>query len=433
MSLVRVSLSLDLTIFEQSDRTAYTPLVDVKHGTVDDLRNFAVVVVSARVFEPRQGRESIHRLALLRLTSIRRPDESSLVRLRVTDPSLDRDDDGGDTQEIPTIDVEWYEQDRTRIPNFVPRHVLLARNFSVSPLIPCESLQVVDPQFSLQVARGKITRVHNSWSLALDPDELVNPELRASHVGRPFRGGPKGNTNLELSEPEIAHAARLAEIYHERPFPAAEKVAAKPARVGRLREIKDVEPDHFCDLYAEVSNVSHKRRTSTTKKMTMSYSRARQVVKCYVPADDRSPVSLYVTDYTENAQLVDYSSTSHSSSHASSRQFPPGRQTLQVSIFDHQFEPLAHVSERGDLVGRFVRIDNLRPKLQGDDLLECTLVDDAKFPAKRYLRLLPKGGFLADPIKALLRYAPLFASFCDSRQAFLPTPFLLLRRKHARK
>jgi len=71
--------------------------------------------------------------------------------------------------------------------------------------------------------------------------------------------------------------------------------------------------------------------------------------------------------------------------------FPPGQQVLQVSLFEHQHEPLLQIAEN-QRVGHYVEIKNLRPKMNELGLMECTLVDDQKYADKRYVRLV-KGQF----------------------------------------
>lgn len=88
---------------------------------------------------------------------------------------------------------------------------------------------------------------------------------------------------------------------------------------------------------------------------------------------------LYITDYTVNGQLMHYEEDS------SVR--VAGQRVLQVSIFGAQNDPLLAFHE-DKLKGRLVSLRNIRPKLNGSDLLEATMVEDDKFPDKRDVKLL---------------------------------------------
>lgn len=127
-----------------------------------------------------------------------------------------------------------------------------------------------------------------------------------------------------------------------------------------------------------------------------------QVLKCYIPPSLSSniPISLYVTDYTSNPTLMNYDTRSTSF-------FPSGRLTLQVSIFGStQQKTLTRTNER-DLIGSFIKLDNLRPKENNSDgSLECTLVDDQRYGDKELVRVIGgKGsnGFVAKPLQELIK------------------------------
>lgn len=64
-----------------------------------------------------------------------------------------------------------------------------------------------------------------------------------------------------------------------------------------------------------------------------------------------------------------------------------GQRVLQVSIFGAQNDPLLAFHE-DKLKSRLVSLRNIRPKLNGSDLLEATMVEDDKFPDKRDVKLL---------------------------------------------
>lgn len=85
-------------------------------------------------------------------------------------------------------------------------------------------------------------------------------------------------------------------------------------------------------------------------------------------------VQLFVTDYTTNSQLYNYSDTSEVRT--------PGQITLQVSIFGNQSEPLLGLKTE-QLVGRVVFLRNVRPKTTTSDFLEATMVEDNKYPNRR--------------------------------------------------
>ena len=110
-----------------------------------------------------------------------------------------------------------------------------------------------------------------------------------------------------------------------------------------------------------------------------------------------------ITDYTSNPDLFNFDSNSVS---VLKDGFPVGQKTLQIGIFgDLQYSPFSKLSEK-ELVGNFVDFRNLRPKLCGQSggFLECTLVDDQKYPDKVYGRLiLKRDGEKYKPIEELLK------------------------------
>ncbi|GAA5902111.1 uncharacterized protein JCM6883_001301 [Sporobolomyces salmoneus] len=344
-------LNLNLRV---AKNVSYSPLADL-NKTSTSKKHFAVVIVSAQIFEPREGKKEY------------------FVRLKVTDPSLyETEEDGGG--EIPTIELDWYNSSLKEIPKFAAKDVLFQRG--------------------LYIPTGGKPKIQ--WSsrfrtpyLVLKSSELLDSTIHASHHGKPFKDS---NNTVLLSEQEIKHAAKLARFYQKMKFPEMEPLDSQAAsatsnaqasssssstlarrKPTKLREIKDIEPDKFCDIYAEI-------------------------LKCYVPSS--APVSLYVTDYTSNSLLMNYSS---SSSSVQQGIFPLGQQTLQVSLFDSQYKPLSHLTEQ-QLRGNFVKLDNLRPKLNLEgDLLECTLVDDQRFKDKKYVKLIKRDGYYPDEVKTLLQ------------------------------
>lgn len=68
-----------------------------------------------------------------------------------------------------------------------------------------------------------------------------------------------------------------------------------------------------------------------------------------------------------------------------------GQRVLQVSIFGAQNDPLLAFHE-DKLKGRLVSLRNIRPKLNGSDLLEATMVEDEKYPHNRDVTLLDGSG-----------------------------------------
>ncbi|GAA6006757.1 hypothetical protein JCM11491_003170 [Sporobolomyces phaffii] len=361
------ALMLDASEGKKSDHVAYTLLASIRDGSATGSgKHFALVVVSADVQPPRAD------------------GDPWFVLVTVTDPSLVPPTALLDASPVVT-ELQWYENNPKKIPKFEPKDVLIVRNMYVS-------------KEKQKIVRGA---QYPSPFMVLKPLELCDPDILPSLAARPFRDA----TNVELSQIELHHAVQLARFYRKRPFPNRppeshtstrgslqhpETFQAPSPKLAKLREIKDVEADCFCDIYAEI-------------------------LKCFIPVSPHEPISLYVTDYTRNPALVEYSPAS-----ALANSLLPGQLTLQVSVFGptqaRPFAPAAAAaagggfssssSERGDLVGQCVRIDNLRPKENARGWLEATIVDDQTFRDKELVKLIPNGSrafAAAKPIQELLK------------------------------
>ncbi|GAA5847121.1 hypothetical protein JCM5353_005151 [Sporobolomyces roseus] len=404
------------------DSTSYTPLQDVETGIAKGSKNFMVVIVEITKFPPREA-----------------SGDQWYVRLLVTDPTLSTEPTALSSS-IPTIELQWYENDEKKIPKFEERDIFVARSLFVSHVFYSSCL----PQFELTLTLGKVPsgriKIVRSSKFTipyrlLKPLELLDPAISPFLVSMPF----KDSSVVALSQAELDHAVQLAKFYKKRTFtisqargeegstqtrgtagsdsisqrptaaaaqtatkqpvtksstlatsqlkPHSETIATKsgsttaPRQPGRLREIRDIEPGVFCDVYGEI-------------------------LKCHVQdfkLPSLQPVNLYITDYTTNPLLMSYDETDSTSL------FPPGQQTLQISLFENQSEALEPLFERSSSgwmqvkVGDFVRVDNLRPKQNESGLLEGTVVDDRKYQEKRYLRVIRKDGYLPEEVQELLR------------------------------
>ncbi|GAA5938107.1 uncharacterized protein JCM15063_005466 [Sporobolomyces koalae] len=349
------------------DKTAYSTLAQIQEPQGSSrYQSFAMVVVHTEVCPPRNPEAGL-----------------SLARTLVTDPSLARP--YPDESPTSTVKLQWYDKDPRKIPKFEPKDILLVRRF--------------------YIPAGRSEIVRNAQTppayLVLKPPELLDPNILPSLVSRPFRHGP----HLCLSEKELLHAVQLAKFYKKRSFklddllnhpdsrtgttittklglsdlqsnttPTAEHPVASTAKLQKLRRIQDIEPNLFCDVYGEI-------------------------LKCFVPASTRDPVSLYITDYTSHRDLMNYTLDS-----ARSNSLVPGQKTLQVSIFGNQSNPFRKMSSDRQWMGHYVKLDNLRPKLNQFGLLECTLVDDYRFQEKQLVKIVRNdSGFFVKPILEIIQ------------------------------
>ncbi|GAA5982176.1 hypothetical protein JCM5350_003482 [Sporobolomyces pararoseus] len=125
--------------------------------------------------------------------------------------------------------------------------------------------------------------------------------------------------------------------------------------VGNRRElvtISQLQPDTFYDVQGEIVKVYNPHGTSR-----------------YLHEDDY--ISLYITDYTRNDQLMSYTETSS---------VPLlGQYVLQISVWGHQALPITKSYENEDsLKGKFIHCRNVRAKISGGDLLEGAMWTDEK-------------------------------------------------------
>ncbi|BGP28035.1 telomere-binding alpha subunit central domain protein [Rhodotorula toruloides] len=134
-------------------------------------------------------------------------------------------------------------------------------------------------------------------------------------------------------------------------------------KTGRqMKNIEAINPDEFCDTRGEIVKFYNPH-----------------ILNRGQPVHRNEACILYITDYTVNEQLMHYEPDS------SVR--VAGQRVLQVSIFGAQNDPLLAFHE-DKLKGRLVSLRNIRPKLNGSDLLEATMVEDEKYPEKRDVTLL---------------------------------------------
>ncbi|GAA6008967.1 hypothetical protein JCM10207_004044 [Rhodosporidiobolus poonsookiae] len=149
----------------------------------------------------------------------------------------------------------------------------------------------------------------------------------------------------------------------------------KGSRGGRQTlRIEDMNADEFCDTTGEIV------------KFYNSFSIDR-----YKTPHANEFCNLFITDYTSHPELVDYSGDSGIKVN--------GQRVLQVSIFGAQNEPLLSIPE-DKLVGRLVRLRNIRPKMAGGGFLEATMVEDFKYPDRRDVTLVKESNVAKDWLKA---------------------------------
>lgn len=157
---------------------------------------------------------------------------------------------------------------------------------------------------------------------------------------------------------------------------------AKGGRRGRPTVlIQDIVPDQFCDIYGEVSSPLSLDGNTLQADLTKSFD---QIVRYWNPHPTRQigshdPCSLFVTDWTEHPQLIDYGDDSKGGVR--------GQRVLQISVFGAQNGTLMSIPE-DKLQGRIVHLRNIRPKLNSAELLEATMVEDFKYPSKQDITLV---------------------------------------------
>ncbi|BGO96088.1 hypothetical protein NBRC10512_007198 [Rhodotorula toruloides] len=148
------------------------------------------------------------------------------------------------------------------------------------------------------------------------------------------------------------------------------KVISKALVKGKsgreMKKIEAINPDEFCDTRGEIVKFYNPH-----------------ILNRGQPVHRNEACILYITDYTINDQLMHYEPDS------SVR--VAGQRVLQVSIFGAQNDPLLAFHE-DKLKGRLVSLRNIRPKLNGSDLLEATMVEDEKYPHNRDVTLLDGSG-----------------------------------------
>jgi len=234
------------------------------------------------------------------------------VRMLVTDPTLSNRNETLDSS-TPTIELQWYENDEKKIPKFEERDIFIARSLFVSHVFYSSCLSQFGLTLTLgKVPNGRIKIVRSSKFTIpyrlLKPLELLDPAISPFLVSMPF----KDSSVVVLSQAELDHAVQLAKFYKkrtftisqargeegstqtqgvlgsasisQRPTATATQTASKqpvtksstlattplethsksiatesgsmtaPRQPGRLREIKDIEPGVFCDVYGEVND-----------------------------------------------------------------------------------------------------------------------------------------------------------------------------------
>ncbi|SCZ98298.1 BZ3500_MvSof-1268-A1-R1_Chr3-2g06280 [Microbotryum saponariae] len=164
-------------------------------------------------------------------------------------------------------------------------------------------------------------------------------------------------------------------------------ISRKPKASGRkMTKIMDMRPDVFCDTVVQILRI---------------YAYGNENLKTLGPNE---PVSIYVTDFTENDLLYDFDDQMEDGL--------PGQYVLQVSIFGCQAQPLDQLMRPGigkkPGQGRAVHLVNLRPKLNPNGYLEATIMPDRKYERKRDVILLGPGSasdpWLVDIHKRRLAY-----------------------------
>ncbi|KAK4056399.1 hypothetical protein OIO90_002542 [Microbotryomycetes sp. JL221] len=95
---------------------------------------------------------------------------------------------------------------------------------------------------------------------------------------------------------------------------------------------------------------------------------------------DQHPVSLFVTDYTSNAQMFNYDETN-----SNFKDGPWGQLVLQVSVFGAQKNALPKIGEKN----RFVLLRNLNTRLNENGFLEGKIHEDFKFKNKEDITVIP--------------------------------------------
>ncbi|BGP58519.1 hypothetical protein JCM8202v2_006188 [Rhodotorula sphaerocarpa] len=215
------------------------------------------------------------------------------------------------------------------------------------------------------------------------PEFVVLPaeDLLAGNTLTQFNASARGTA--QLTEAELEYARDLARWSRrngllENVIPKGEAGAAadggaraidakgvsaalaKGGRRGRPTVlIQDIVPDQFCDIYGEIVRYWNPHPT-------------RQI-------GSHDPCSLFVTDWTEHPQLIDYGDDSKGGVR--------GQRVLQISVFGAQNGTLMSIPE-DKLQGRIVHLRNIRPKLNSAELLEATMVEDFKYPSKQDITLV---------------------------------------------
>lgn len=124
-------------------------------------------------------------------------------------------------------------------------------------------------------------------------------------------------------------------------------------------KIEDIRFDVFSDLVVEVNEVLPRPLFTTLSLTTIRL----QVLKYF---DKSNPPSLYVTDWTSNPLLLEWTTSMNTSPG------PRGRYILQISLFDD----LAQGEAEGLRLGDVVEIRNVRGKKDGSGRLEGVLHED---------------------------------------------------------
>ncbi|GAA5962303.1 hypothetical protein JCM3765_004740 [Sporobolomyces pararoseus] len=378
----------DWSVLKVSETLSYTPLNQVEQGLVQEGggKNFALVIVSVEKNPPRSN-----------------PDW--FLKLKVSDPTLFFKDDGNDG-EIPNLELHWYEREEKKIPKFIPRDVLFVRNLAVKK----SNGKIVIQRASF---RGDSTS-----SLLLKPFELLDEEIVASFISKPFLDGSNKPTSITLTESELQYSIKLAQYYKDLNFPSSSSSSIPDSNsINPAPPIPSITSSSSSSQGGGVSNQTQQKqqqRPTMTQPSNTSYGFSGQtkkwceikdiedgkfcdvygeILKVYIPPDPEKAISMFITDYTSNSELMNYSSDSTS---VLESKFPIGQKTLQIGIFGNlQFTPFSEskskLSTEG-LIGNFVLFKNLRPKLSKENgLLECTLVNDQKYPDKIYGSLIKKG------------------------------------------
>ncbi|GAA6006771.1 hypothetical protein JCM11491_003177 [Sporobolomyces phaffii] len=347
---------------------SYNDLDEISKGGLEQKSvNIIVKIESVKSYEPRNVGKDYY------------------TELLVSDPSC--------TNECM---IQWYVKTAAQVPKFKQGAILVVKGLDVSK-------------------PNKLKKNGNksvNW-VFLEPSKLIqgaNPEQlpRFSYYANLHYSTSKGTveTGATITRGECDYAVKIAKdalaatSAREKPRPAkrarqdspvtnvgapGRSNAGGPVKTGGkpVLEIKDLEAGRFCNTWGEIR-------------------------KIYSPETD-GPVSLHITDYTTNLGLVNWETDA-----AERHNFPPGRQTLQVSLFGIQARPLFSKGPRAQ-IGDFVRIDNLRPKINPEGLLEATLYDDQRFKDKLYLSLfhrtkeskkMPQIARILAWVRSLDRYPP---------------------------